>query len=239
MELALRLARLGEAAAALVEEGQIVGLGTGSTANAMIEALGRRVAAGLRVTGVVTSSQTEALATRCGIPLIPLNDVDTIDIGIDGADEIDPALDVIKGRGGALLYEKIVAERCRRYVIISADEKLVTQLGMRLPLPVEVVSYGWHHTASRLAGIGLYPALRVENDGTPIITDGGHYLLDCEPAPIADAAALGASIKLLTGVVDHGLFCGLATDTLVVDAEGALTHQARSGDSARSPRPAG
>ena len=238
MELAERLACLGEAAAALVENGQIVGLGTGSTANAMIEALGKRVAAGLRISGVVTSSYTEALATRWGIPLIPLNDIDTIDIGIDGADEIDPALNVIKGRGGALLYEKIVAERCRRYVIISADEKLVTQLGMRLPLPVEVISYGWHHTAARLAELGLYPALRVENDGTQIITDGGHFLLDCEPAPIADAVALGAAIKLLTGVVDHGLFCGLATDTLVVDKDGAITHQARSGDSARSPRPA-
>src|SRR6478736_7188375 len=99
MDLTIRLARLGEAAAALVEDGQIVGLGTGSTANAMIEALGRRVAAGLRISGVVTSSQTEALATRAGIPLIPLNDVNTIDIGVDGADEIDPALDVIKGRG--------------------------------------------------------------------------------------------------------------------------------------------
>lgn len=229
----MRLARLGDAAAALVEDGQIVGLGTGSTANAMIEALGKRVTAGLRISGIVTSSQTEALATRAGIPLIPLNDVDTIDIGIDGADEIDPALDVIKGRGGALLYEKIVAERCRRYVIISADEKLVPQLGMRLPLPVEVIPYGWHHTAARLAEIGLFPALRVENDGTQIVTDGGHFLLDCEPAPIADAPALGAAIKQLTGVVDHGLFCGLATDTLIVNREGVITHQARSEHSAR------
>lgn len=223
----MRLARLGEAAAALVEDGQIVGLGTGSTATAMIEALGQRVAAGLRISGVVTSSQTEALATRLDIPLVALGDVEAIDIGIDGADEIDPALDAIKGRGGALLYEKIVAERCTRYVIISADEKLVPQLGMRLPLPVEIVPYGWHHTAANLAEIGLYPALRVENDGTPIVTDGGHYLLDCEPAPIANARALGRAIKSLTGVVDHGLFCGLATETLIVDGNGEIIHQIR------------
>jgi len=227
MDLTIRLARLGEAAAALVENGQIVGLGTGSTASAMIEALGARVANGLRISGVVTSSQTEALATRAGIPLLSLDEVDTIDIGIDGADEIDPSLDLIKGRGGALLYEKIVAERCRRYVIISVSDKLVDQLGMRLPLPVEVVPYGWKHAAAQIASFGLTPALRVRDDGTPVVTDGGHYLLDCAPHPIADAPSLGLAIKRLTGVVDHGLFCGIATDTLVIDDEGAISHQAR------------
>ncbi len=227
MDLTTRLARLGEAAAALVENGQIVGLGTGSTASAMIEALGARVANGLRISGVVTSSQTEALATRVGIPLISLDAVESLDIGIDGADEIDPSLDVIKGRGGALLYEKIVAERCRRYVIISVDDKLVDQLGMRLPLPIEVVPYGWKHTATQIAGLGLIPALRVKEDGSPIVTDGGHYLLDCAPHPIVDAATLSRVIKLITGVVDHGLFCGIATDTLVIDGEGAITHQSR------------
>ena len=227
MDLTTRLARLGEAAAALVENGQIVGLGTGSTASAMIEALGQRVASGLRISGVVTSSQTEALATRAGIPLLSLDEIDTIDIGIDGADEIDPSLDVIKGRGGALLYEKIVAERCRRYVIISVVDKLVDQLGMRLPLPIEVVPYGWQHTAAQIASLGLNPALRLKDDGSPVITDGGHYLLDCAPHPIADATSLGRAIKCLTGVVDHGLFCGLATDTLVIDGAGAISHQAR------------
>lgn len=227
MDLTTRLARLGEAAAALVENGQIVGLGTGSTASAMIEALGQRVASGLRISGVVTSSQTEALATRAGIPLLPLDEIDTIDIGIDGADEIDPSLDLIKGRGGALLYEKIVAERCRRYVIISVADKLVAQLGMRLPLPIEVVPYGWQHTAAQIASLGLIPTLRVKDDGMPVVTDGGHYLLDCAPHPITDATSLGLAIKCLTGVVDHGLFCGIATDTLVIDSEGMISHQAR------------
>jgi ribose 5-phosphate isomerase A len=227
MILAMRLARLGEAAAALVENGQIVGLGTGSTASAMIEALGERVSSGLRISGVVTSSQTEELATRVGIPLLPIDEIDTIDIGIDGADEIDPSLDLIKGRGGALLYEKIVAERCRRYVVISVDDKLVDQLGMRLPLPIEIVPYGWKHTAAQIAGLGLSPALRVKEDGSPIVTDGGHYLLDCAPHPIANAATLSLAIKQITGVVDHGLFCGIATDTLIINGEGAITHQSR------------
>jgi ribose 5-phosphate isomerase A len=227
MDLTTRLARLGEAAAAMVENGQIVGLGTGSTASAMIEALGKRVANGLRISGVVTSSQTEALATRVGIPLLPLDEIDMIDIGIDGADEIDPSLDLIKGRGGALLYEKIVAKRCRRYVIISVADKLVDQLGMRLPLPIEVVSYGWQHTAAQIANLGLNPELRLKEDGSPLVTDGGHYLLDCAPHPIANAATLSLEIKLITGVVDHGLFCSIATDILVIDNQGAITHQAR------------
>jgi ribose 5-phosphate isomerase A len=227
MILAMRLARLGEAAAALVENGQIVGLGTGSTASAMIEALGERVSSGLRISGVVTSSQTEELATRVGIPLLPIDEIDTIDIGIDGADEIDPSLDLIKGRGGALLYEKIVAERCRRYVVISVDDKLVDQLGMRLPLPIEIVPYGWKHTAAQIAGLGLSPTLRAKEDGSPIVTDGGHYLLDCASHPIANVATLSLAIKQITGVVDHGLFCGIATDTLVIDGEGAITHQSR------------
>jgi ribose 5-phosphate isomerase A len=221
MELAERLARLGEASAALVADGDTVGLGTGSTASAMIAALGRRVGDGLRIRGVVTSSQTEALAAAAGIPTVPFDEIETIDIGIDGADEIDPALQLIKGRGGALLYEKLVAERCRRYVIIATTEKLVDQLGLRLPLPIEIVPYGWQHTARQVASLGLAPSLRT-TDGKPVITDGGHYLLDCTPHLIADAPTLAAQLKALTGVVDHGLFCTQATDAMVVDENGEI-----------------
>jgi ribose 5-phosphate isomerase A len=221
MELAERLARLGEASAALVADGDTVGLGTGSTANAMIGALGHRVAAGLRIRGVVTSSQTEELAARAGIPTVPFDEVETIDIGIDGADEIDPALQLIKGRGGALLYEKLVAERCRRYVIIATTEKLVDQLGLRLPLPIEIVPYGWHHTARQVTALGLEPSMRTA-DGNPVITDGGHYLLDCTPHLIADAPTLAAHLKAITGVVDHGLFCTQATEAMVVDELGGI-----------------
>lgn len=221
MELAERLARLGEASAALVADGDTVGLGTGSTANAMIAALGRRVAAGLRIRGVVTSTQTEALAAGAGIPTVPFDDVESIDIGIDGADEIDPSLQLIKGRGGALLYEKLVAERCRRYVIIATTEKLVDQLGLRLPLPIEIVPYGWQHTSRQVATLGLEPILRA-TDSTPVITDGGHYLLDCTPHLITDAPTLAASLKAITGVVDHGLFCTQATDAMVIDEYGEV-----------------
>jgi ribose 5-phosphate isomerase A len=226
MELAERLARLGEASAALVADGDTVGLGTGSTANAMIEALGKRVASGLRIRGVVTSSQTEELAARAGIPTVSFDDVETIDIGIDGADEIDPALQLIKGRGGALLYEKLVAERCRRYVIIATTEKLVDQLGLRLPLPIEIVPYGWQHTTRQIAALGLEPSRR-EKGGAPVITDGGHYLLDCTPHLIADAPTLAAQLKALTGVVDHGLFCTQATEAMVVDEGGEIREIAK------------
>jgi ribose 5-phosphate isomerase A len=221
MELAERLARLGEASAALVADGDTVGLGTGSTANAMIEALGRRVACGLRVRGVVTSSQTEALAAHAGIPIVPFDEIERIDIGIDGADEIDPALQLIKGRGGALLYEKLVAERCDRYVIIATTEKLVDQIGLRLPLPIEIIPYGWRHTQAQIAALGLEPQLRFTND-SPTVTDGGHYLLDCTPHAIADAPALGSALKALTGVVDHGLFCTQATSAIVCDEAGEI-----------------
>ena len=221
MELAERLARLGEASAALVADGDTVGLGTGSTANAMIEALGRRVAAGLRIRGVVTSTQTEALAARAGIPTVPFDEVESIDIGIDGADEIDPSLQLIKGRGGALLYEKLVAERCRRYVIIATTEKLVDQLGLRLPLPIEIIPYGWKHTSRQVATLGLEPILRT-TDGAPVITDGGHYLLDCTPHLIPDAPTLASQLKAITGVVDHGLFCTQATDAMVIDEQGEI-----------------
>jgi ribose 5-phosphate isomerase A len=187
----------------------------------MIEALGRRVAAGLRIRSVVTSTQTEALAARVGIPTIPFDDVESIDIGIDGADEIDPALQLIKGRGGALLYEKLVAERCHRYVIIATTEKLVDQLGLRLPLPIEIVPYGWKHTSRQVAALGLEPILRVTNS-TPVITDGGHYLLDCTPHVITDAPTLAARLKAITGVVDHGLFCTQATDAMVIDESGEI-----------------
>jgi ribose 5-phosphate isomerase A len=222
MNMSERLARLGEAAAALVQDGQTVGLGTGSTANAMIDALGRRVAAGLTIKAVVTSSQTEERANLNGIPVISLDDVDQLDIGIDGADEIDPDLTLIKGRGGALLYEKLVAVRCSRFVVVGTTEKIVTNLGLRLPLPIEVIPYGWSHTAGRVASLGLIPTLRRHESGDPVVTDAGNVLLDCATHHITDPSTLGAAIKGLIGVVDHGLFVGLTTDGLVIDETGSI-----------------
>jgi ribose 5-phosphate isomerase A len=219
---AARLARLAAAAAAVVEDGMWLGLGSGSTAEATIRALGVRVAAGLRVTGVPTSGRTERLARELGIPLRTLDDVERLDLGIDGADEIDPWLDVVKGRGGALLYEKLVALTCESYLIVAASEKLVPRLGTRMPLPVEVVPLGWTQTAARIAALGCRTDLRRGTDGAPFVSDGGHYVLDCAPGPIEDARALGARLKAVTGVVDHGIFAGVADRAMVVDSDGTV-----------------
>lgn len=229
MEEQERLKRLAVAAADLVQPGMIVGLGTGSTASAVVEELGQRVANGLNFTGVVTSDRTGELARSLGIPLKELDDVAALDLGLDGADEIDPALNAVKGRGGALLMEKLVALACARFVLVASSEKSVEQLGVRLPLPVEVVRFGWKHTAKRLEALGLQPHLRpaATTDASPYITDQGNHILDCTPAPISDAPALAAAIKALPGVVEHGLFIDIASAALQVDPDGELMYRTR------------
>ncbi len=222
------LARIGAQAAGEVKPGMIVGLGTGSTASAFVRALGERVADGLRIVGIATSNETQALAQSLGIPLTDLNSVDTLDLCVDGADEIDPALNVVKGRGGALLFEKLVARRASRYLIIATEEKLVTRLGTRLPLPVEIVQLGWQHTARELERLGLAPVLRTTN-GDSFITDGGHYIVDCETGAIDDARALASNIKAITGVVDHGLFIDMVDLAMTVDSNGTVTTHESSG----------
>ena len=158
MELSERLQRLAVAAADQVMPGMVVGLGTGSTADAVTRELGRRVAGGLIFTAVPTSDRTEVLARDLGISLVTLDEIDRLDLGIDGADEIDPALDAIKGRGGALLREKLVALSCDDYVLVATSEKSVDRLGTRTPLPVEIVAFGWSQTAKRLARLGIRPS---------------------------------------------------------------------------------
>lgn len=229
MEGESRLDRIGAQAADEVSPGMIVGLGTGSTASAFVRALGQRVAAGLSITGIPTSVETETLARSLNIPLTELDTVDTVDLCIDGADEIDPALNIVKGRGGALLFEKLVARRADRYIIIATEEKLVNQLGTRLPLPVEVVPLGWKHTARELERIGLQPVLRAGDD-TPFVSDGGHYILDCETGGIENARELASRIKAITGVVDHGLFIDMVDLAMTVDDAGRVTtHESSAG----------
>jgi ribose 5-phosphate isomerase A len=229
MEEQERLRRLAVAAADLVQPGMVVGLGTGSTASAVVEELGRRVATGLSMTGVATSDRTEEQARSLSIPLSTLDDVSALDLGLDGADEIDPALNAVKGRGGALLMEKLVALSCTQFVLVASREKSVEQLGVRMPLPVEVVRFGWRHTASRLQSLGLEPQLRVTTppDGAPYITDQGHYILDCALDPISHPGSLAAAIKGTPGVVEHGLFVGIASAALQVDPEGELIFRTR------------
>lgn len=225
MDDAARLAALARAAADLVLPGMLLGLGTGSTASAFVRELGRRVAEGLTVTGIATSAETERLAREHAIPLVTLDEVERLDLGIDGADEIDPGLNLIKGRGGALLHEKLVALACDEFLVIAAAEKKVPALGTRFPLPVEIVPFGWRQTATRLASLDLRPTLR-RSDGSgasaPFVSDGGHLVLDCGLTPGADVAALARSIKGTTGVVEHGFFLGVARRALLAEADGAI-----------------
>jgi len=200
-----------ELAVAELRDGMLVGLGTGSTATLAVRAIGRRVREGLRITGVATSEQTEALARELGIPLTTLAEDTVIDVTIDGADEVERGtLALIKGAGGALLREKIVASASRRLVIVIDSSKWVDRLGTRYPVPVEVVPFGWPTTAARLRRLGATPELR-RDGGRPFVTDGGHYILDCGFPDIPDPATLAHHLDGVVGVVEHGLFIGLTS----------------------------
>jgi ribose 5-phosphate isomerase A len=216
---------VGEAAAALVEDGMTVGLGTGSTAAWMVKALSERVRTeGLRLRGVATSEATAALARDCGLALVALDEAGEIDLTLDGADEIGPALALIKGGGAALLREKLVWEASRRCVTLADASKVVDRLG-RFPLPVEVVAFGHATTAARIgavireAGVSAPPALRCR-DGRPVRTDGGDVIYDIACGAIEDPSALAEALKGITGVVEHGLFIGLAEAALVAGPQG-------------------
>jgi ribose 5-phosphate isomerase A len=209
-----------EAAVALVEPGMVVGLGTGSTAAYAIDALIRRVAAGLDIVAIPTSERSASQALAGGIRLTDFAENPEVDLTIDGADEISPGLDLVKGLGGALLREKIVAAASRRLVIVADDSKLVPRLGSKAPVPVEVVPFGWQSTAARLVQLGAQPTLRETADGTPFRTDGGNLILDCAFHPIADPAALEQAIARVVGVVESGLFIGMANLALVAGAAG-------------------
>jgi ribose 5-phosphate isomerase A len=226
MNLDQRLAALGRAVAADISSGSLLGLGSGSTAEAFVRALGERVREGLQVDGVATSLRTERLARELQIPLRSIDEVGRLDLGIDGADEIDPNLNLVKGRGGALLHEKLVACLCEQFIVVAASEKLVDQLGRRMPLPVEVVPFGWKQTAVRLRTLGLKPVLRCSRDSAsePFRTDSGNFVLDCDADAgiLANPDVAGAKIKAITGVVDHGIFAGLATRAVVVDPDGQI-----------------
>jgi ribose 5-phosphate isomerase A len=202
----------------------IVGLGTGSTAKFAVDELGRRMREeGLRFIGIPTSEATAAQARELGIPLSTLGIHPELDLAIDGADEIvEGPLHLVKGRGGALLREKIVEVSASELIIIADDSKLVPQLGTKMPLPVEVNPFGWEATAKRIASLGAKTVLR---DG--FSTDGGHIILDCDFGPIMDPLALARSLDSTVGVVEHGLFLGMATQAFVATADGMLNLRAR------------
>jgi len=204
-----------------VEDGMVVGLGTGSTAYFVVEGLGERVKQGLKITGIPTSERTATQARSLGIPLATFAEHQHIDLTIDGADEVERgSLNLIKGLGGALLREKIVAASSKRLVIVVDQEKLVDQLGDHTPVPVEAVQFGWQATAARLAELGAEPVLRHAHEDHPFITDGGNYTLDCRFGRIADAKELERRIISIVGVVDCGLFIGRASVVVVAATDG-------------------
>jgi ribose 5-phosphate isomerase A len=208
-----------------VENGMQLGLGTGSTAKHFVELLGERVRDGLRVIGVPTSEATRADAERCGVPLTTLDEIDHLDLTVDGADEIDPSLNLIKGGGGALLREKIVAAASARMVVISDDSKWVDTLG-RFPLPVEVIPFGLGATRHALvaafsqAGVAGEISLRQGKDGHAFVTDGGHWIVDAHLGRIPDPPRLAALLSAIPGVVEHGLFIGLAKTAILAGSQG-------------------
>jgi ribose 5-phosphate isomerase A len=216
-----------------VEPGMTLGLGTGSTAEAFLDLLGPKVAAGLDLMGVASSERTAARARALGIPLAELDDAAPLDLTIDGADEADRNLDLIKGGGGALLREKIVASSSKRMIVIADGSKLVERLG-RYALPVEVVGFGARTTIARIeaaiAALGYRDvpiSVRADDDG-PFRTDGGHLIFDCAFGAIADAPALARALSEVPGVVDHGLFIGIATDLVIARADGVEVLQRKT-----------
>jgi ribose 5-phosphate isomerase A len=212
----------GEAAARLVEDGMVVGLGTGSTAAYAIEGLGRRIAAeGLRIVGIPTSDRTIEQAQKLRIPLTTFADHTQIDLTIDGADEILPGpLYLIKGHGGALLREKIVAASSSRMVVVADCTKLVKALGELCSVPTEIVPFGWEATKKKLERLDAKPALRLGAGGKPYLTDGGHYILDCSFGPMADPKEIAHHLDHVVGLVEHGLFLKYATQAVVASADG-------------------
>lgn len=212
--------RAAEAAVERVRDGMVLGLGTGSTTRYALQAVARRVEEGDALQGVPTSRATAELATSLGIPLTTLEEHPRLDLTIDGADEVDPRLDLIKGMGGALTREKLVALASDRVLIIVDESKRVEVLGTRTPVPVEVLPFGWQGTRARLESLGSTPALRRGADA-PYLTDNGNFVLDARFPPIEDGEALATRIKALPGVVEHGLFLGIA-DAVLVGGSGGV-----------------
>ena len=208
-----------------VRDGMKLGLGTGSTAKHFVDLLGEKVRAGLNVVGVPTSEATRIQAEQCGVRLTTLDEVDRLDLTVDGADEIDAALNLIKGGGGALLREKIVATASDRMIVIADDTKWVDVLG-RFPLPVEVIPFGLMATQSAMAkafaqsGNSGQMVLRKGKDGHVFVTDGGHCIVDAHLGRIADAPLLAGLLTSIPGVVEHGLFIGLASTVVLAGSQG-------------------
>jgi ribose 5-phosphate isomerase A len=217
-----------EKALELIADGMVLGLGTGRAATAFIHALGRKVQAGLRIRGVPTSQASATLAQQLGIPLVTLDEIEQLDIDIDGADEVDPQLNLVKGLGGALVREKIVAASSRKLVILVGPEKLSPVLGTRGVLPVEVVPFGLPLCQRRLKALGIPSQPRLAATGGLFVSDNHNHVLDCQIQPLTDPTATAQAIGAIPGVVDTGLFLGMA-DTVIVENGDSVQVKTRGG----------
>ena len=214
-----------EAAVKSVKSGMVLGLGTGSTAAFFVRALAQRIAAeGLQVSGISTSERTADLARSLNVPLTSFAEHIRIDLTIDGADEVElGTLFLIKGLGGALLREKIVASASERMIVIADETKVVERLGSKSSVPVEVVRFGWQVTESRLQRIGAKTTLRAGTDGKPLVTDSGNYIIDCAFGPMQNPKETAHHLDHVVGLVEHGLFLGIASEALIAGPEGVRT----------------
>lgn len=210
-----------------VRDDSIVGLGSGRAATAFIQSLGARVRDGLRVRGIPTSEPTAAVAREVGIPLVGFEEAVVVDVTVDGADEVDPNLDLIKGYGRALVREKIVAAASLQEIILVGEEKMVPQLGSRGIVPVEVLPFAAPFCAREFAKLGCRPQRREESSGVPVISDNGNWILDCGVDPIADTGALDAGLRAVPGVVGTGLFVGIADVVLIGLDDGSIRELTR------------
>lgn len=212
-----------------LRDGMIVGLGSGSTAAMAVDAIGKRVKEGLKIVGIPTSEHTAEQAQHLGIPLATLGEYQQIDIAIDGADEVEMGtLNLIKGGGGNQLREKIVASASKCFVVIVDQSKLSNRLGEKFKVPVEVAQFGWQATARSLEKLSGHPGLRQSKTGGPFITDGGNYILDCAFGPISSPPELAKELDSVVGVLEHGLFIGMAAQVAIGGPEGVRLLSRRS-----------
>ncbi len=207
-----------------IHDGNIVGLGTGSTVRYLLEALADRMKEGLRIQGVPTSQETAVLASQLNIPLLHDDAAWEIDVAIDGADEIDPHWNLIKGGGGALLREKIIAANAKKFVVIVDEAKQVSALGLSFPLPVEVIPFGWQSTAKKVEQLGYHVTLRQKN-GQTVVTDNHNHILDLKGAEIAQPSEAERQLLAIPGVVEVGLFVDMTSVLVVGSAQGAVVHR--------------
>ena len=214
-------ALVGKRAAEMVEDGMAVGLGTGTTSVMFIKALGERVKAGLKIRCVASSEASAALGRSLGMDVVSLAELTELDLYIDGADEVGPGLALIKGGGGALLREKIVASSAKRFIVVADSTKVVKTLG-KFPLPVEVIKMALPLVERKLTALGLHPTKRLHKDGSDYLTDEGNFILDCACGQIPDPRKTADEIRGIVGVVEHGLFLGMASLALVA-GEGGVT----------------